>query len=247
MHTDILELYGFYRTPLGGLARRLIGDQLRAAWADHKGMRIAGFGYAEPYLKAFSQAERVLAMAPAGQGVVRWPNGERNRATLVEDHHWPLPDASIDRLLVVHGLEEAGKPRRLAREAWRVLADDGRVIFVVGHRRGAWTMVDNTPFAAGRPYLRGQIERLLTGTLFQPLNYSTALFFPPTNARFVLRAATALERTGARIWPWFGGVILIEAQKHMAQPVARPLRAQHPLPIARPVRSPRPATPRAAD
>ena len=247
MRTDILDLHGFYASPLGGAARAFITERLTEVWRPETRCRIAGFGYAEPYLEAFGGAERVLALSPAGQGVVRWPAGEKNRAALVADHHWPLPDASIDRLLIVHGLEEAGKPRRLMREAWRVLTNDGRLIVVAPHRRGVWSMGEATPFGHGRPYLRGQIERLFRDCLFRPTNWTGALYFPPTGARFMLRAARAWERAGAGLWPWFGGVILVEAQKDMARPVARPLalRARLATPTMPPMpqgAAPRPAT-----
>ncbi len=220
MRTDILNVYGFYASPLGETAAGFIRDQIAAAWADHAGARVAGFGYAEPYLSGFPDAERTIALAPEGQGVVHWPQGEKSRAALVADHHWPLPDASVDRLLIVHGLEEASKPVRLMREAWRVLADGGRIIVVVGHRRGAWAMVETTPFAAGRPYLRGQLVRLLNETMFEPSNIASALYFPPFGARYLLRAANAWEAAGGRLWPWLGGVLMVEAKKRIAQGAA---------------------------
>ena len=219
MRTDILDLHDFYETALGRTARGFVAARIEEAWRDHARLRLAGFGHAEPYLGFFDMAERVAAIAPGEQGVVRWPAGGPNRALLAGDQ-WPLPDASIDRLLVVHGLEEADDPRRLMREFWRVLASDGRLIIVAAHRRGIWSMIDTTPFAHGRPYLRRQLERLLQQSMFRPLAWSSALYFPPIGARFLLRAARAWERVGARIWPALGGVILVEAAKDMAQPVA---------------------------
>lgn len=219
MRTDILDLHDFYETPLGRAARGFVAARIEEAWRDHARLRLAGFGHAEPYLPFFDKAERVIAVAPGEQGVVRWPAGAANRAVLTGDQ-WPLPDASIDRLLLVHGLEEADDPRRLMRECWRVLTTDGRLIIVVAHRRGLWSMIDTTPFAHGRPYLKGQLERLLQQSMFRPLAWSSALYFPPIGARFLLRAARAWERAGARLWSGLGGVILVEAAKDMAQPVA---------------------------
>ena len=231
MRTDILDLHRFYQSPLGEVAARFVGAHIRSAWTSTDRLRLAGFGYTEPYLTAFQDTERTIALAPAAQGVIRWPAQSPNRATLVEDHHWPLADASIDRLLIVHGLEEASHPRGLMREIWRVLADDGKAIIVVSHRRGFWSTVDTTPFGAGRPYLRGQLVRLLCDAMLEPTNFTSALFFPPSGARYILRASRAWERAGARLWPWLGGVLLIEAEKTMARVVARPLRARVHLPL----------------
>jgi len=219
MRTDILDYHQFYRSPLGGVVREFIASKLGDAWHDGERLSIAGFGYANPYLEALTQAERRLAFSPGAQGVVRWPARGPNAAGLVGETAWPLPDASIDRLLIVHGLEESPDPHRLMREAWRVLTDDGRLIVVATHRRGLWSMIDSTPFAAGRPYLKRQLNALAEGAMFRATQWNAALFFPPMRGKFLLRAARAWERAGARVWPGLGGVIMMEAVKDMMAPV----------------------------
>ncbi len=218
MRTDILDYHEFYRTPLGAAAADFISARLIEAWGEARGCRVAGFGFANPFLAKFDHAERRLALAPGGQGVIRWPGAGANAAALVGERSWPLPDASIDRLLIVHGLEEAPDPRRLMREAWRVLADDGRVIIVASHRRGLWSIIETTPFAAGRPYLKGQLDRLLREAMFGGAFWNAALYFPPVKSRFLLRSARAWERAGARVWPGLSGVLMVEASKDLAVP-----------------------------
>ena len=237
MRTDILDLHDFYQSPLGAAARGFVAARIEEAWSDHARLRIAGFGHAEPYLTLFPKAERTLAIAPAAQGVIHWPANGKNAATLAGEYLWPFADASIDRMLVVHGLEESDDPARLMREIWRVLTSDGRVIFVAAHRRGLWSMIDTTPFAHGRPYLKRQLEKLLQGAMFRPVAWSGALYFPPLGARFLLRAARAWEKAGAQMWPGLSGVLMVEAAKDMVQPVARaaPAKARLATPaVARP-------------
>ncbi len=217
MRTDILEFHDFYRSSLGEAACDFISVRLTEAWGDGDGLAIAGFGYANPYLELFSGAARRFAFSPAGQGVVRWP-AQKNCAGLVDEVCWPLADASLDRLLIVHGLEQSPDPQRLMREAWRVLADDGRMIIVVSHRRGIWSMADATPFGAGRPYLKRQLKMLIEGAMFREEKWSAALYFPPINIRVLLRAARAWERAGARVWPGLGGVLMVEVSKDMLAP-----------------------------
>ncbi|MGH6753557.1 MAG: methyltransferase type 11, partial [Bradyrhizobium sp.] len=71
MSLDVIDLRNFYNMPLGAIVRRLIGMKIRARWADVRDMRLAGIGFATPYLSVFrEEAERVLALMPATQGVL---------------------------------------------------------------------------------------------------------------------------------------------------------------------------------
>ena len=243
MRTDILDLHRYYESPLGRRTARFIRERLKEAVENPKPLRIAGFGYTGPYLNAFPSAERRLNLAPGAQGVIRWPASGPNGASMISDFHWPFPDASLDRVFLIHGLEETSDPRRLLREIWRVLAPDGRLIVVAAHRRGLWSMVDNSPFAAGRPYSRRQLAALLTDATFSILGWSGALYFPPVQSRILLRAAPSWERAGRRLWPGLSGVLLAEASKELLAPIGKmahqTVRIQRRAAAARP--SPGPA------
>ena len=217
MRTDVLDLEKFYATRLGAVAAIYLARRVADAWGTCRGETVVGCGYAEPVLDRMTlEAERLLHLAPAGRGVsARRSEGE----CLVEEHHWPIASASVDKLLIVHGLEETSGPRRMMREAWRVLKDDGMVILAVANRTGPWSMVESTPFAAGRPYTRGQVERLLSETMFRPTAWSRALCFPPVQSHALVRSAGAWERAGEKLWPGLAGVLLVEAQKSAYAPI----------------------------
>src|SRR4029078_7817891 len=85
---------------------------------------------------------------------------------------------------------------------------------------------DTTPFGHGRPYSRAQLERLLGDALFTPLQWPSALFMPPRGRPWLARWSTAFERLGARLWPGFAGVIIVEARKELmgAIPKTAPAR-----------------------
>jgi SAM-dependent methyltransferase len=214
MHVDAETIRAFYESPLGHLVRRLLRQRLRASWPDVKGCRVMALGYGTPFLGVFrGEADRLLACAPATQGVVGWPRKGGRATALVEETHLPLPDASVDRLLVVHALETSETIRPLLREIWRVLADDGRVLAVVPNRLSFWARAENTPFGHGRPFTRGQLDRLLSDSLFAPEGWSHALHLPPMTSRPVLASAGVLERVGPRAWGTFAGVHIVEATK----------------------------------
>jgi len=212
----------FYASPTGRVAARLLRARLQEVWPDLTGRQVLGLGHANPYLRLWrDHAERTLAAGTAEAGVLPWPRGEPNLATLVEETELPFPDFSFDNVLLVHGLETAENGRRLLREVWRVLKEDGRLLVVVPNRRGVWAHLDTTPFGQGRPYSPGQLSRLLERTMFTVERRQVALFVPPFRTRLLLRGAGIWERAGRALAPRFAGVAIVEARKEMfgAMPV----------------------------
>jgi SAM-dependent methyltransferase len=224
MNTDIVDLRAFYASSLGHLAERAIAMALAAVWAPLPNERLVGLGYALSWLERFGgDAERVFAFMPARQGAVNWPAGAPSATALVSEEDLPLPDSSVDRVLLVHLLEHSENPNETLTEIWRVLAPGGRLVIVVPHRRGVWARMEHTPFGTGRPYSRAQLMTLLREANFTPGAWGDALFFPPSTSRWMMRLAQVLERAGRRFWPIFSGVIVVEAQKRLYQgiPVAK--------------------------
>ena len=108
MWSDVVDFNQFYRSRLGKAARGIVQAEIRAHWPDVKGMSVVGVGYATPYLKQFDgEATRLLAIMPAHQGVTHWPRGKPNRVALAEETSLPFDDMSIDRLLLVHAVENS--------------------------------------------------------------------------------------------------------------------------------------------
>ena len=221
MWCDVIDLREFYARRLGRTAQRMVRRRLRTLWPDVGGLRVLGLGFATPYLSMFrGEAERVIAAMPAGQGVMHWPQHERSLTMLADETELPLPDLSMDRVLIVHALECTEQVRPLLREAWRVLADSGRLVIIAPNRRGLWARFESTPLGNGRPYSRGQLSRLLRDNMFMPVETTRALFVPPVDLGILQGSAAAWEKLGLRLFPAAAGVIMIEAVKQMyAQPV----------------------------
>ena len=227
MRIDVEELKNFYRSPLGQVTRRLLAARIRRRWRDLRHGTIIGLGYASPYLGGFrGQAGAIGALMPQEQGALVWPQTGPKMSLLVDESFLPLPDNTVDRLLVVHGLESSESVRRSLREMWRVLAPDGRAILIVPNRSGIWARTERTPFGYGQPYSRSQLESLLLDAMFTPLDWSGALFVPPINQRILLRSAVAVERIGARLAPGISGVIMVEVTKEMVAPVGKTAKAR---------------------
>lgn len=231
MSPDVVELRRFYESPQGELARRRIGSIVRDRFSNCVGYSVLGLGYAPPYLGGFrDEAVRVLAFMPAQQGVVHWPALGASAAALVDVAATPLPDSSIDRAIVIHGLETTEHPRDLLAEIWRVLAPSGRVLIVAPSRSGLWARLDRTPFGYGQPFSRSQLRDLMRETLFEPTHWSETLYTPPFRSRTLLRMSGLFEAVGGFFGLPGAGVLVVEAMKQLYRPVPATQRAQETLP-----------------
>ncbi len=222
MAADVHAAADFYATARGAVTARLLRERLVALWPDLTGQSLLGLGYGAPYLRLWrEQARRCIGVTPAQIGVARWPAGAPNLTCTAEEDALPFPDLTFDRILLVHGLEAADNARRMLREVWRVLKDDGRLLIVVPNRSGLWAYLEATPFGHGQPYSFGQLGRLLAASLFRVERRDAALYLPPSTWRLVLRSGPLLDRTGRRLVPALAGVTITEAVKdvYAAMPV----------------------------
>ena len=223
MRRDVVELRRFYAGPLGHAVREMVGRKVDEAWGSATGLDVLALGYATPFLDGLSRARRVVAAMPAQQGVEVWPASGGNLACLADEEALPFPNALFDRVLVVHGLEESDDPLFFLREVWRVLAPSGRVILAAAARSGLWSNTEGTPFGSGRPFTRHQLEQLAREAELEPLAWSRALYVPPVAG--LARYAEGFEQVGARLWPRFSGLILLEAVKQTFAVKPKGLRA----------------------
>ncbi|MEM9855412.1 MAG: class I SAM-dependent methyltransferase [Pseudomonadota bacterium] len=221
MHLDVQTLRNFYyRSSLGRAAQLAMRDQVTTLWPDVKGQAVVGFGFAVPMLRPFLEdAARVIALMPGPQGVMHWPPGQPNVSVLCEETLWPLPDEIADKLLVLHGLDTSEHPAALLEECYRVLAPEGRAIFIVPNRLSAWARREGTPFSYSRPFTPPQIESRLAYHGLETVRHITALYQPPRRTRFWLKAGPLFESVGRIIPAWRGGgALIVEVKKQVPRP-----------------------------
>ncbi len=224
MASDAQATAEFYTSARGAVTARLLRERLFAQWPNLKGQSVLGIGHTGPYLRLWrEQASACIALTPAQMGAARWPAGAAGLSCSAEEDALPFPDLSFDRILLVHGLEAAESARRMLREVWRVLKDDGRLLVVAPNRTGMWAYWESTPFGHGHPYSVRQLDQLLASALFRAERHDAALWVPPTRLRLILRAAPLIEDTGRRLLPALAGVTFTEAVKDVY--AAMPVRA----------------------
>ena len=208
MRPHVNELKEFYATRRGQTARRIIRSAIRTMWPKIGGEVLLGLGFATPVLGIYrEEAERVVALMPASQGVIAWPSDGKRLVGVTEDPELPLADNSVDRIILLHALELSEELHPMMGEVWRVLRPQGRLLAVVPNRRGLWA-------------------RLLRDHGFTSLQQKMALYVPPSSSRMILRTAGFWQNLGRHFARPFGGVLLIEAEKviYAAGPLGRRAR-----------------------
>lgn len=218
MQHSVYDLKSFYGCQKGRIVQPLLQQRIDALWPDVSDLRVLGIGYAVPYLSGFidRMAARVAAIMPSALGVHGWmPQQDKNLAALADMEELPFETESIDRILVVHGLEHAVSNAASVGELWRVLKSTGRIMIIVPNRRGLWARAEWSPFGHGVPYSGSQLVRLLRDNLFVIQHVERALFIPPLRSSFLMRSFLPLEKILRRVVPGLGGVVIIEASKQI--------------------------------
>lgn len=240
MRQPAATLEAFYQSRLGGSAARLMGARMLDLWGPCDGMRVLGIGFPGPLLSLWqNDAATCVGAVPEEIGPVRHPSEKGQILCSAPEHRLPFPEGLFDRVFLLHALEEADSPRQLLREAWRVLAPEGRIVVAVTNRRSMWSLADNKPFGHGRPWTRQQLVRFLNDSLFQVTASTTAVHMPPLDWRLITGASKSWERAGELVLPGLGGVVLVEAVKRLyskpggsaAAPVTKAVKAGKPKPV----------------
>jgi SAM-dependent methyltransferase len=227
MSEDVTRLIEFYKSPLGRISRALVREQVIELAGNVHGLRVLGLGFATPYLRFMLEpAERVLAFMPGRQGSSAWPREGPSHTVLCDPLEMPLTDAAVDLIVAVHAFEHIADAEELMRELWRVAAPNARLVVVVPRRRGIWAQRDNTPFGAGHPYSRTQLDGLLRAHSFTPEVWRDALFLPPSQRSLILKSTRFFERAGRLFGPAFSGVICVRARKEAFPAVPRRRRVE---------------------
>lgn len=232
MHMDVTELREFYASPLGKATEKSISLTLSALWGEARDEQFLGLGYPVPWMDRFaSDSGNAFCLMPAPQGALHWPAKGKPATVLAHDDEFPFRNSSFDRVLMAHFLEHAENSNECLAEAWRILSPGGRLIIIVPNRRGVWARFENTPFGTGKPYSRGQLNRVLKENRFTPEAWGEALYYPPSEKEFYRRMRSGFEKLGRRFWPVFSGVICVCATKRLFEGIPATARAKRRLAV----------------
>ena len=216
MSCHITDLHNFYQSPLGKTTRNIVLNLIKDFWPSVTAQTVLGVGYPLPYFDSFlGETKKTFVFMPVQQGVDHWPVNKPGLVSLIEEHHFPLPDESIDRLLLIHCLEHTGQVPHFLREVWRILSPEGRLLIITPNRRGIWARLDYTPFGHGNPYTMTQLTKVLISNQFTPLTQKRGLYTFPSQSRFTLPLSPFVETIGDKIMPKFSGILALECTKQI--------------------------------
>lgn len=216
MYRSVYDLKMFYNSPVGEMTRKVLTARIRNLWPQTKDMHVLGCGYAVPFLAPFMEESRhVIAMMPRGQGADHHPREGGNIVFLSDEDRLPLPNCSIDRILIVHHLECCEHLQLTLRECWRVLKPNGCLMVIVPNRTGLWARADWSPFGQGSPFSLTQLCFYLRDNLFVQERSIGAMYTPPVRWKMIMGSAALLEHIGRHLLPFMAGVHIVEASKQL--------------------------------
>lgn len=217
-------LQAWFDSPLGrslGEIERDALDRHLDRWTGARLLQVGGFG----------GGRRVRRANTSRQWLV---DREAPADCLLEPERLPFLSDTMDIVVLVHALEFSSNPHRVLREAARVLAPEGHLVVLAFNRLSLWglTRALSGRSRRGAPwngrYLTAWRLRDWLALLDLETRVSEAYFYrPPLNRPKLQERLVRLERIGPAVLPWFGGVHLMVAQKHV--PALTPLRPLRPL------------------
>lgn len=203
-------LQHWYRTPVGHLLERMERDVIARRLDRITGaasLQLGGFGV-QPRLRPNT-----------GRHWLGCERFDERGDCLLRFEQLPFQSQSMDIVVLVHALEYSERPHQVLREAERVLVPEGVLLLLCFNplsllgaarawpRRSRWQ---------GR-YLSARRARdwiTVLGLELEQIDYF--YFCPPWNNPAVQGRLRPLEDVAGRWLPWFGGVYLLTARKHVA-------------------------------
>jgi SAM-dependent methyltransferase len=241
----ILELGAWLHTPAGRYLLAWEQDRLDHAVTDAFGFHALQLGLPEvDALRANRMPHRwvasdslvvpeVLAAAPPIDPMLTTQPGHEPIALHCEFDALPFPNASIDLVVLPHGLELARDPHQTLREVERVLVPEGRVVIAGFNPASLWGLRQR----AGRMQRGLSFKPDADAHLFLPSagdfigywrlrDWLRLLSFeveagrfgcwrPPLHSETWLQRFAWMDRVGDRWWPVLGAVYFLVAVKRV--------------------------------
>jgi SAM-dependent methyltransferase len=227
---SIIALDHWLQTPAGVYARAWEQQCLDALTADIFGYNAVQIGVPEiDALAASRMPHKFLAdtrlaspQRPAGEGesVIALPPRPK---LIVDPVELPFASQSLDLVVLPHVLEFAEEPHQVLREVERVLIPEGQVIICGFNPASLWGMRQVSGRLTGARFLPQAGEFISMPRMkdwLKLLNMGVSqshlgCYAPACKSDKWLRRYAFMDRAGARWWPYFGAVYIVQAVKRV--------------------------------
>lgn len=151
----------------------------------------------------------------------RWRLGPSATADVVaEPEALPLPDQSVDLLVLPHTLDFSSNPHQVLREATRVLAPEGHVLIIGFNPMSLWGLqrlwCDHPAWPWQAEFLQlGRIKDWLLLLDLECVNGRFCAYRPFLNSPVWRERLRGMEPAGDRWWPLAGAVYMVLAKKRV--------------------------------
>ncbi|HAT31510.1 MAG TPA: SAM-dependent methyltransferase [Janthinobacterium sp.] len=220
---SIIALDGWLQTPAGVYVRAWEQATLDALTADIFGYNAVQIGM--PHIDALA-ANRMPNkwLADTRMPAARVAEGGDARSRLILNFdELPFASQSLDLVVLPHVLEFAAEPHQVLREVERVLIPEGQLIVCGFNPASLWGARQAAGRVTGSCYLPRAGEFISMPRMkdwLKLLNMGVSrshfgCYAPACKTEKWLRRYAFMDRAGARWWPYFGAVYIVQAIKRV--------------------------------
>ncbi|MCB5187324.1 class I SAM-dependent methyltransferase [Methylobacillus caricis] len=141
-------------------------------------------------------------------------------AVQCESHKLPLPENTLDLVVMPHTLDFSEHPHQTLREAARVMVPEGHIVISGFNPLSTWGIrrlaSENGTYPWDANFLSlMRIKDWLALLDFEIVDSRMTCHMPPFKSASWLGRYSMVERLGARLWPMMGGVYFVVAKKRV--------------------------------
>ncbi len=205
---DITSIKNFYSREAGKATEAVLEGRL-TGFLEEAGGNFILIGYPPEFLKAHKP---LLIVSPQGVGTAHFAVP----SLLADMGCLPFSQNSVEYILVLHG-------GFVPYEVGRVLAPNGKAVFIVPNRGSPWR-VGRNPFALERAYSAFGVRRALAGSGLSLVGHRHVLLHPPFSHRYARGVFPVVEKYMRPLAPFWAGAHVVFTVKKQLQPVKKASR-----------------------
>lgn len=227
------DLHAWWASPLGqaflGEQKRLLEVELQDLFGFY--LIQMGIDPSQDLTQASRIGHRINLFPPIGSGRLSSfaaSNGSGRLSPLVsEQHQLPLPDESVDLVVLHHLLDFSQSPHQILREVQRILIPRGQVIVIGFNPRSPWGVLGRLMrLFSGRPLWRRQslpshrLKDWCDLLDLELVSLQRGFYQPPVQHTGLLKSLKFLDTWGAKLNVPGGGFYLVQACKQVTGAIA---------------------------